>query len=73
MSDLTEIKRILDLKLNTKQGYFLRYFQLLAVYKDYQDTYDALELEYITVFQKPRYSSYDSFRKAKSIYQNSPK
>lgn len=70
MSDLNEIKRILDLKLNTKQGYFLRYFQLLAVHKDYQDTYDALELEYFTVFQKSKYSSYDSFRKAKSLYQN---
>jgi len=69
MNDLNEIKRILDLKLNTKQGYFLRYFQLLAVHKDYQDTYDALEDEYMTVFQKQKYSSYDSFRVAKSIYQ----
>jgi hypothetical protein len=70
MSDLNEIKRILDLKLNTSQGYFLRYFQLLAIYKDYQTTYEALEEEYMTVFNKNKYSSYDSFRKAKSKYQN---
>lgn len=69
MSDLTEIKRIIDLKLNTSQGYFLRYFQLLAIYKDYQDTYEALEVEYMTVFNKPKYSSYESFRNAKSKYQ----
>jgi len=68
MSDLNEIKRILDLKLNTKQGYFLRYFQLLAVHKDYEDTYKALEDEYKTVFQANRYSTYESFKKSKSLY-----
>jgi hypothetical protein len=69
MSDLNEIKRILDLKLNTSQGYFLRYFQLLAVYKDYQTTYEALEDEYMTVFNKNKYSSYESFKNAKSKFQ----
>lgn len=57
-----------------KPGYFSRHFTLCRYHKSQQDAYEQCEVEYqqlakeLRLDKKIMFSSYDSFRNAKSIY-----
>jgi hypothetical protein len=58
----------------TRNGYFQRHFELCKVERSQQDAFEAVESELKKLQTekglpiKQRYSSYESFRKGKSLY-----
>ena len=57
-----------NLNILSIDGYFKRHFDLCRTHKTQQDAYDELEAEYFALTKRNKYSSFDSFRKAKSIF-----
>ena len=48
--------------------YFKRYYELLPNYKNGEETYNALEIEYFSIYKVNRFQSYNSFKRSKSYY-----
>lgn len=48
--------------------YFKRYYELLPKYKNGEETYNALEAEYFSIYKVNRFQSYNSFKRSKSYY-----
>ena len=51
-----------------KQDYFKRYFELYSPLSTHKEAYLKLEAEYYRKYGVYRYTSYSSFRNAKSDY-----
>lgn len=61
--------------LYTKEGYFYRFYQMVAEggNKSHKQLYDQLELELMDKHSVTMYKTYEGFRMAKSRYlQNKP-
>ncbi len=54
--------------LFTPRGYFTRFYEILPDHKSGCEAYHALERELMDKYGVELYKSYESFRKAKSIY-----
>lgn len=48
--------------------YFQRFYNLLPFYKNGEETYIALEIEYYDKFKRNRFKSYNSFKRSKHYY-----
>ena len=48
--------------------YFQRFYNLLPFYKNGEETYIALEKEYLERFKRNRFKSYNSFKRSKHYY-----
>ena len=54
-------------KITNKKDYFFRHFQLSQTMKQ-EEAYKQLEQEFYEDNGKPLYTTFESFRKSKSIY-----
>ncbi len=57
----------------TAPGYFKRFYEILPDHRSGHEAYMALELELMNQYGVELYKTYESFRKAKSIYLNGKK
>jgi len=55
-------------QINTTSGYFHRFYELSGECRTHQEAWIKLEEEREDLGLEEKYSSYDSFRKAKSNY-----
>lgn len=55
-----------DVSILTHSGYFQKHFKLCQVNETQEDAFIALEKEYFRICQRNRYTSYKSFRVAKT-------
>lgn len=60
-------------KLGTKQGFFEYWFQILPKCKSNKAAFDITNLLHLKIFKEEKYTSYDSFVKAKNRYLNNLK
>lgn len=57
-------------ELLTDAGYDAQFIQMIAYYDTYLKAWEAVERQYFSYFGKNRYTSYESFRAARSRKRN---
>ena len=58
------------LALLTTDGFNLKFDDMLVDYKHPKECYEALEVTFQSIFGKPRYKDYESFRVVRSRWIN---
>lgn len=54
----------------TKEGFMMRFDQLLSTSKTYMDAYLIAEKEHTTIFGCQRYKNYEAFRQVRRAFLN---
>jgi len=68
-----EKQNALMLQLSTTSGFYERYFQELKTAKSNIEAFNTVNELYHTVFNKYRYSDWNSFKKMTNYYNNKRK
>jgi len=53
------------IQLNSKEGFISAFFEMVPSFKTHIEAYEALESEYESIFNKRRYSNFESFRQVR--------
>lgn len=57
-------------QINCTSGYFHRFYELVSEYRRHEDAWQKLEEERNELGLDEKYSTYNSFRKAKKMYMD---
>ena len=57
-------------QINSNEGYFHRFYELVSDYPRHEDAWQKLEEERNELGLNEKYSTYNSFRKAKKTYMD---